>query len=103
MEKPDLLPPRLEDGGAPEDGGRAGRGVAPLMCGLAIGGCLDLLLGPRRDLRHAAAVLAQTAANGQQTVADYKVKKCSHQNTLASCGTEGLQFLPIVAEACGGG
>ena len=32
------------------------RGGAPLVCGLAIGGCLDLLLGPRRDLRHAAAV-----------------------------------------------
>ena len=47
--------------------------------------------------------VAQTAANGQHAVVEYEVKKWSHQNTLASCGAEGLQFLPIVAEACGGG
>ena len=29
VEKPDLLPPRLEDGDAPEDGGRAGPGGRP--------------------------------------------------------------------------
>ena len=36
--------------------------------------------------------LAQTAANGQHAVAEYEVKKCSHQNTLASCGTD---FFPV--------
>ena len=30
------------------------------------------------------------------------VTKQKPKNKLASCGTEGLQFLPIVAEACGG-
>ena len=43
-----------------------------------------------------------TAATAKHAVAEYEVKKCS-QNRLASCGAEGLQFLPIVAEACGGG
>ena len=79
-------------------------GEAPRWCvdwqlGAAWTCCLDLAVTSGMRLRS----LAQTAANGQQTVAEYKVKKCSHQNKLASCGTEGLQFLPIVAEACGGG
>ena len=55
------------------------------------------------DLAVTSGMRLRSLAQSQQTVAEYKVKKCSHQNTLASCGTEGLQFLPIVAEACGGG
>jgi len=64
------------------------------------------LLGPALDLDVTSGMrlgsLAQTAANGQHAVVEHEVKKCS-QNRLASCGAEGLQFLPIVAEACGGG
>ena len=104
VEKPGLLPPRPEDGGAPEDGGRAGPGRRPADVWIGNWG----LLGPAAlDLAVTSGMrlgsLAQTAANGQHAVAEYEVKKCSHQNTLASCGAEGLQFLPIVAEACGGG
>ena len=104
VEKPGLLPPRPEDGGAPEDGGRAGPGRRPADVWIGNWG----LLGPAAlDLAVTSGMrlgsLAQTAANGQHAVAEYEVKKCSHQNTLASCGAEGLQLLPIVAEACGGG
>ena len=104
VEKTGLLPPRPEDGGAPEDGGRAGPGRRPADVWIGNWG----LLGPAAlDLAVTSGMrlgpLAQTAANGQHAVAEYEVKKCSHQNTLASCGAEGLQFLPIVAEACGGG
>ena len=104
VEKPGLLPPRPEDGGAPEDGGRAGPGRRPADVWIGNWG----LLGPAAlDLAVTSGMrlgsLAQTAANGQHAVVEYEVKKCSHQNTLATCGAEGLQFLPLVAEACGGG
>jgi len=33
-----------------------------------------------------------TAATAKHAVAEYEVKKCSHQNTLASCGTD---FFPV--------
>ena len=35
--------------------------------------------------------------------AAYEARMCSHQHTEAQCDAQGLQFVPLVAEACGGG
>ena len=43
------------------------------------------------------------AADGQLAASEYEARKRSHQQTLATCAAEGLQFIPLVVEACGGG
>lgn len=48
-------------------------------------------------------LLPRTATDGKHAVLEYEARKCAHQNTWDTCRGEGLQFLPLVAEACGGG
>ena len=48
-------------------------------------------------------VVARSAADGQLAASEYEARKCSHQQALATCTAEGLQFIPLVVEACGGG
>ena len=104
VEKPGLLPPRLDLGGASEDGVARGGGRRPA----------DVYL-PLWDLKGPAAfdlavtsgmrpgTLAAMAQAGDKAVVDYEVRKREHLNTDQLCRNEGLQFLPLVAEACGGG
>ncbi|CAK9090698.1 E3 ubiquitin ligase (RING-type E3 ubiquitin transferase) (Serine/threonine-protein kinase) [Durusdinium trenchii] len=80
--------PRPEDGGASEDGARATNGRRPAdvwvgNCGLLGPAAFDLAVTSGLRSGH----LPSTVADGRRAVSDY----------------EGLQFLPLVAEACSGG
>ena len=50
-----------------------------------------------------SGVLAASAANGAHAAVAYEDRKRQHQATAAQCRAQGLQFVPCVAEACGGG
>ena len=50
-----------------------------------------------------AALLPHSAVSGSHAATAYESRKCQHQDTQTTCLAEGLQFLPLVAEACGGG
>ena len=104
LEKPGLLPPRLEHGGASEDGVRQGPGRRPADVyvphwGLHGAAAFDLAV--TSGLRVGA--VAGSAQDGSRSAADYEARKRSHHNTEATCTAEGLQFVPLVAEACAGG
>ena len=88
----------------PEDGSQSGPGRRPA----------DVWVGAWHLLRPAAfdlavtsgmrlGVVARSAADGQLAASEYEARKCSHQQALATCTAEGLQFIPLVVEACGGG
>jgi hypothetical protein len=47
--------------------------------------------------------LHAVADDGGKPGVDYEAHKRSFQNTHDRCEAEGLQFVPLVAEACGGG
>ena len=104
VEKPGLLPPRPEDGGAGEDGGSATNGRRPADVWVGNWG----LLGPAAfDLAVTSGLrsghLPSIAADGRRAVSDYEVKKkYSHQHTLATCASEGLQFLPWLRKPAAG-
>ena len=85
LEKSDLLPPRPEDGGACEAGrpGQSGRRPA--------------------DVYLPAWGLKGPAALGLAVTSGMRSRKRSHQATDSQCREQGLQFLPIIFEACGGG
>ena len=51
----------------------------------------------------AGATLAQSAQSGTAAVEAYEAHKRAHLHTDHHCASEGLQFLPLVAEACSGG
>ena len=46
---------------------------------------------------------AGSAQDGGRSAADYEARKRVHQNSQTTCDAEGLQFVPLVAEACAGG
>ena len=104
MEKPGLLPPRPETSGAAGDGGARGSGRRPA----------DVYL-PNWDLKGPVAfdlavtsgmcpgTLASTADAGDRPVLDYEARKRQHLDTQRLCSDAGVQFVPLVAEACGGG
>ena len=97
VEKPGLLPLRPAEDGTDE--GR-GAGVWIAQWGLHGAAALDLAVtsGPR-----AGATLAQSAQSGTAAVEAYEAHKRAHLHTDHHCASEGLQFLPLVAEACSGG
>ena len=103
LEKPGLLPPRLDDAGFPEDGVRTACARRPAdvwvpSWGLHGPAAFDLAatVGLRPG-RHAAV-----AAAADRPAADYEARKSSHLNTRAVCEAQGLQFIPLVVEASGG-
>ena len=49
------------------------------------------------------AALAQSAQSSQAAVEAYEAQKRTHLQTAKHCADEGLQFIPLVAEACSGG
>ena len=104
VEKPGLLPPRPEDGGVPEDGSQSGPGRRPADVWV---GAWHLLGPAAFDLAVTSGLrqglVARSAADGQLAAAEYETRKCAYQQTLATCTAEGLQFIPLVVEACGGG
>ena len=48
-------------------------------------------------------MLTGSATDGSRACASYEDRKCTHQSTRLQCEAQGLQFLPLVAEACAGG
>ena len=100
-----LLPPRPDDGGGPEDGARqagGGRRPADVWVGSwGLHGAAAFDLAVTSGLRQGSVAASATA--GERAAADYEAKKCAFLNTHAQCQAEGLQFLPLVAEAIGGG
>ena len=50
-----------------------------------------------------AASLTDAADDGGRPAADYEARKRQHQQTQDQCTAAGLQFVPLVAEACAGG
>ena len=50
-----------------------------------------------------SSVVAASAADGSRAAAQYESRKRSHQNTEAQCRGQGIQFVPLVVEARGGG
>ena len=49
------------------------------------------------------SVLATSAGDGASAAANYEIRKKIHHNTAQLCAGQGLQFIPLVVEACGGG
>ena len=68
------------------------------QCGLHGPAALDLAV--TSGLR-AGATVAQSASSGSAAVEAYKAHKRMH--TDQHCIAEGLQFVPLLAEACSGG
>ena len=105
IEKAGLLPPRPDDGGGPEDGARqagGGRRPADVWVGSwGLHGAAAFDLAVTSGLRQGSVAASATA--GERAAADYEANKCAFLNTHALCQAEGLQFLPLVAEAIGGG
>eukprot|EP00438_Fugacium_kawagutii_P027391 Skav208438 [mRNA] locus=scaffold1952:148218:149072:+ [translate_table: standard] len=106
LEKPGLLPVRPEEAGLSKSGAvgvdASGRRPADIYLpawGLHGPAALDLAVSS--GLR--SAVLAASAQDGGHAASAYESRKRSFQNTDQQCRGQGLQFLPVVAEACGGG
>ena len=104
VEKPGLLPLRP----AEKDGADVGRGTGvrrPADVWLAqwgVHGPAALDLAVTSGLR-AGATVAQSASSGSAAVEAYEAHKRTHLHTEQHCTSEGLQFVPLVAEACSGG
>jgi len=60
--------------------------------------CFDFAAtsGLRRD------VLASTLRDNNAASRQYEDFKCSYLDTKASCESEGMSFIPMIMEACGG-
>ena len=103
VEKPGLLPPRLDEGGGSEDGVRSGGGRRPADVWVGSWG----VRGPAAfDLAVTSGMrsgnISAVATAGDKPVADYEARKRSHLNTQQLCESQGIQFVPLLAEACGG-
>ena len=105
LEKPGLLPPRPVLAGVGEDGvSRQNSARRPADVWLPAWG----LHGPAAfDVAAASGLrsgdLARTAADGAHAATAYEARKRAHLDTEALCRNEGLQFVPLVVEACAGG
>lgn len=49
------------------------------------------------------AALTTSATDCGRAVGDYELWICQYRNTRRQCSDQGLQFGPLVAEACAGG
>ena len=104
LEKPGLLPPQLEESGqaaagAPEASTRRPADVWVPAWGLH--GAAAFELAVTSGMR--SAVVAASAGDGAHAAQAYEERKRTHLGTETQCRREGLQFVPLVAEACGGG
>ena len=106
VEKAGLLPPRLDLAAAPEDGVQANGGGGRRPADVWVGnwgahGPAAFDLAVTSGLRQGA--VAASAATGARAAEDYEARKRAHLQTAATCANEGLQFIPLVAEAARGG
>ena len=109
-EKPGLLMPRPLQGALAEDGkrqqegalGAAGRRPADIYlprwrAGLPAALDFAATSGLRADL------LAQSANDPAAAVVQYEGFKEGYLDTKTACAAEGIHFIPMVVDACGGG
>ena len=107
LEKPGLLCPRPDIGARPENGGEqdsdpSARRPADVYLPrwkLGLPAALDFAVtsGLRTDL------LTASTQNASAAPSAYKDHKRTYLNTEDHCRTDGITFLPVVAEALGGG
>jgi hypothetical protein len=99
LERPGLLPADPESVTTSSASGRRPADIWVPSWNLHGGVALDLAVtsGLRVD------VLPTTAADGGHPAVSYEGRKCRHANTEQACKAAGFAFLPVVAEACGGG
>ena len=103
VEKPGLLLLRPAEDGTDEGRGAGARRPADVwLAQWGLHGAAALDLAVTSGLR-AGATLAQSAQSGTAAVEAYEAHKRAHLHTDHHCASEGLQFLPLVAEACSGG
>ena len=103
VEKPGLLPLRPAEDGTDEGRGAGARRPADVwLAQWGLHGAAALDLAVTSGFR-AGATLAQSAQSGTAAVEAYEAHKRAHLHTDHHCASEGLQFLPLVAEACSGG
>ena len=105
VEKAGLLPARPPEHGSCEAGGVSGQqGRRPADVYLpswGLHGPAALDLAVTSGMR--GAILPASASDGAQPCLAYEDRKRSHLQTAQQCADQGIQFLPLVAEACGGG
>ena len=103
MEKPGLLPPRPDTEGLEEET-RNGPGRRPADVWVGNWG----VHGPAAfDLAVTSgmlqAVLPHTVSSGSHVALEYEARKRQYQDTQVQYPAQGLQFIPFVAKAFGGG
>ena len=104
IEKEGLLPQRPDELGASESGSVAPSGRRPADVYLpawGVHGPAALDLAVTSGMRN--TVLAASAADGASAASHYEDRKRAFLQTATLCSGQGLQFLPLIAEACGGG
>jgi len=104
VEKQGLLPHRPEELGASESGRPSVSQRRPADVYLPSWGAhgpAALDLAATSGMR--GSVLAASAADGTSAAINYESRKCSHHLTEQLCAGQGLQFVSLVVEACGGG
>ena len=108
LERPGLLQPRPLIGGLAEDGfqpdgphqeARRPADVYVPRWRRGMSACLDFAVtsGLRPDL------VRESAREPTSATLRYEGFKCDHLETARLCRAEGMQFIPMVVEACGGG
>ena len=105
LERPGLLPPRMELEGPHEHDQFAGSGlrrpadvfVPRWRDGFPAALDFAVTSGLRTD------VVERVANSGSVAVQEYEERKRSHLNTANLCANEGFSFIPLVVEAHGGG
>ena len=100
VEKQELLPARPTETGACEAGAAAAtQSRRPADVWVPSWGAFDLAV--TSGLR--SGMVSVSARDGSRAATDYEARKRSHQQTAMQCTAAGLQFVPLVAEACAGG
>jgi len=106
LERPGLLQPRPLIGASAEDGSArdadANRRPADVYLprwrqGLPVALDFAVTSGLRGD------VVSASAQDRSSAVTQYEDFKCEYLNTAERCAEEGIKFIPVVAEAHGGG
>ena len=105
VEKQGLLPQRPEEHGASESGSRCNpsqrRPADVYIPAWGAHGPAAFDLAATSGMR--GSVLPASAACGRSAATNYEGRKRAHQNTEQLCHGQGLQFVPLVVEACCGG
>ena len=102
VEKPNLLPQRPDDDGVAGVVGQGGRRPADVWVpSWGVHGPAAFDFAVTSGLRQ--GFVSASAASGSRATEEYETRKRVYQRTQEACAAVGLQFVPLIAEACGGG